>query len=95
MINHDVLLDNQTKPPTSPITSKFQQYPPPPPIWWLFRLKSATGYDVTKQVITYVNCIVSGRNYDLLASIIAQLLTSRPFSDLCWRVSISFKSLQF
>ena len=28
-----------------------------------------------------VNSVVSGQNYDLYASIIAQLLTSRPFDD--------------
>ena len=46
-------------------------------------LRSANGRDVTKRPITYVNSIVSGRNYDTLTSIIAQLLTSRPFPDLC------------
>ena len=37
------------------------------------RLNSLSGCDVTY--------IVSGRNYDILTSIIAQLLTSRPFGD--------------
>ena len=46
------------------------------------RYKSANGHDVTKQEIIDVNSIVSGRNCDILTSIIAQLLTSRPFPDL-------------
>ena len=43
-------------------------------------LKSANGRDVTNRAIIEVNSIVSGRNYDILASIIAQLPMSRPFS---------------
>ena len=43
---------------------------------WHPRLKSS------KRAIIDVNSIVSGRNYDILTSIIAQLLTSRPFGDL-------------
>ena len=46
------------------------------------RLKTPNGRDVTKRAIIDVNSIVAGRNYDILTSIIAKLLTSRPFSDL-------------
>ena len=35
-----------------------------------------------------VHCIVSGRNYDMLAPIIAQLLTPRPFPDLCRNIDV-------
>ena len=38
-------------------------------------LKSGNGRDVTKRTIIDVNSIVSGRNYDILTSIIAQLMT--------------------
>ena len=43
-------------------------------------LKSANGRDVTKRAIGLINVdyIVSGRNYDILDPIIAQMLTSRP-----------------
>ena len=34
------------------------------------------GRDVTKRAIIDVDSIISGRNYDILTSIIAQLLTS-------------------
>ena len=46
-------------------------------------LKSANGRNVTKRAIGLINVdyIVSGRNYDILDPIIAQMLTSRP--DLC------------
>ena len=40
------------------------------------------GSDVTKGAIIDINSIVSGRNYDILTSIIAKLLMSRPFGDL-------------
>ena len=40
-------------------------------------LRSANGSDVTKRAIIGVNSIVSGRNYDLLTSIIAQLLNKQ------------------
>ena len=46
------------------------------------RLESVNGCDVTERAIIGVNSIPSGWNYDILASIIAQLLTSRPFADL-------------
>ena len=48
-------------------------------------LKSANGRDVTKRAIIDINSIVSGQNYinDILTSIIAQLLTSRPSPNLC------------
>ena len=48
------------------------------------RLKSPNGRDVTKRAIIDVYSIVSGRNCDrpILTSIIAKLLTSRPFGDL-------------
>ena len=49
---------------------------------WYNRLKSPNGRDVTKRAIIDGNSIVSGRNYDTLTSIIAQLLTSWPFGDL-------------
>ena len=39
--------------------------------------------EVTKRAIIDVNSTVSGRYYDILTSIIAQLLTSRPFLDSC------------
>ena len=39
------------------------------------RPKSPNDRHVTKRVIIYVNAVVSGRNYDILTSIIAQLLT--------------------
>ena len=45
--------------------------------------------DVTKRAIIDVYSIVSWRNYDILTSIIAQLLTSRPFPDLCYAWSTS------
>ena len=41
-------------------------------------LNSANGCDVTKRAIIDVKYIVSGRNYGILAPIIAQMLTSRP-----------------
>ena len=44
---------------------------------------SLAGHDVTKRAIIDVISIVSGRNYDILTSIIAQLPMSRPFTDLC------------
>ena len=44
--------------------------------------------DVTKQAITDVNSFVSRRNYDILTSIIAQLLTSRPSSDSQSKISV-------
>ena len=37
------------------------------------RLMSANGRDVTKRAITDVTSIVSGRNYDILTSIIHHL----------------------
>ena len=40
-------------------------------------LKSPTGRDVTKRAIIDLTSIISGRNYDILTSIIAQLLTSQ------------------
>ena len=40
------------------------------------------GRDVTNRAIKDVDSIVSGRNCDKLTSIIAKLLTSRPFGDL-------------
>ena len=46
---------------------------------------SGQGMAGTKRVIIDVNPIVFRRNYDILTSIIAQLLTSRPFPDLCSR----------
>ena len=45
--------------------------------------QSANGHDVTNQAIIHLDSIVSGRNYDMLALIITQLLTSRSFPDLC------------
>ena len=48
-----------------------------------YGLKSENGHDVTKRAIIDVNSIVSGRNYDILTSIIAQLLTPWPVPDLC------------
>ena len=50
--------------------------------WWI---KSANGSDVSKRAIIDGNSVISGRNYVILTSIIAQLLTSRPFPDLCRR----------
>ena len=47
------------------------------------RLKSANGCDVTKRAIIDVNSVVSGRNYEIVTSNIAQLLTSRPYPNLC------------
>ena len=44
--------------------------------------KSLYGPEATKRAIIGVNSIVSEWNYDTLTSIIAQLLTSRPFGDL-------------
>ena len=51
---------------------------------WIQYLGSslATGRNITKLVIIDVDSNVSGWNYDILASIFAQLLTSRPFPDL-------------
>ena len=43
---------------------------------------SVNGRDVPKRAIIDGNSIVSGWNYDILTSIIAQLLTSQPFPDL-------------
>ena len=37
---------------------------------------------VTRRAIIDVNSIVSGRNYNILTSIIAQVLPSRPLGDL-------------
>ena len=49
------------------------------PCWF----KSPNGHDVTKRATgLHVNSIVSGRNYDILTSIIAQLLTSGSFGGL-------------
>ena len=48
----------------------------------LCRFKVPNGHDITKQAIIDVNSIVSGRNYDILTSIIAKLLTSQPFDDM-------------
>ena len=45
-------------------------------------LESPNGRDVTKRAIIDVNSIVSGQNYDILISIIAKLLTSRPLGVL-------------
>ena len=42
------------------------------------QFKSGNGCDVTKRAIIDVNSIVSGRNYDILALIIAQILTTIP-----------------
>ena len=55
------------------------------PIPKLFRLKSVNGCDVTKWRIIDVtsNSIDSGRNSDVLTSIIAQMITSRRLPDLC------------
>ena len=54
-------------------------------LWRTSRLISANGRDITKRAIIDVNSIyiVSERNDDILTSIIAQLLTSWPFPDLC------------
>ena len=49
---------------------------------------SANGRDVTRRAIIDVNYIVSERNYEILTSIIAQLLTSRPFHDLCRNIPL-------
>ena len=49
----------------------------------LFVSVLVNGRDFTKRAIIDVNSIVSGRNYDILDCIIAQLLTSRPFLDPC------------
>ena len=46
------------------------------------------GCDVTKRAIIDVNYVVSGRNYDIFTSIIAQLVTSRPFGDLSLMVCL-------
>ena len=46
-------------------------------------LKSQNGCDVTTPATIDVNSIVSGRNYEIVTSIITKLLTSsRPFVDL-------------
>ena len=45
-------------------------------------LKSVNGRDVKRAIID-VNSIVSGRNSDILTSIIAQMLMSKPISKLC------------
>ena len=45
-------------------------------------LKSTNGRDISKRAITDVNSIVSGRNFDILTSIIAQLLMSWSFGSL-------------
>ena len=45
-------------------------------------LRPGNGPDAIKRAIIDVNSIVSGQNYDILASIIAQLLTLRPFPEL-------------
>ena len=39
--------------------------------------------EVTEQVIIDAKSIVSGQNYDIIIWIIAQLLTSQPFPDVC------------
>ena len=52
------------------------------------RLMSAVIY-VTKRAIIEVHSIVSERIFDILTSIIAQLLTSRPFPDLCRGINVS------
>ena len=49
-------------------------------------LKSSNGHDVTKRAIIDVNSIIYGRNYDIYASIIAQLPTSQPFGDLSQKI---------
>ena len=42
--------------------------------------KAANGCDVTQRAI-----FISERDYDILASAIAQMLTSQPFLSLCQR----------
>ena len=49
------------------------------------RPKSANGRGETERAIIDVNSVVSGRNYAILTSIIAHLMTSRPFPGLCRR----------
>ena len=44
--------------------------------------RSQTASGSTLKWVGSINYIVSGQNYDMLTSIIAQLLTSRPFPDL-------------
>ena len=46
-------------------------------------LKSGIGRDLTKRAILDIMSLVSGQNYDILASNIAQLLMSWPFPELC------------
>ena len=48
---------------------------------WLTVTQSGNGRDVIKRAIIDVNSIVSGRNYDILTSIIAQMLTSLHFPN--------------
>ena len=48
-----------------------------------FDTKLANGRYEVKQAIINANSIVFGRNDDILASMVAQFLTSRPFADLC------------
>ena len=50
-------------------------------VWYVW-LESPNGRDVTKRAIIDVNSIVSRQNYDILISIIAKLLTSRPLGVL-------------
>ena len=57
------------------------------------QLKSANSRDVPKRAILYVNYFVSERNNDILASIIAQLLTSRSFPVSVTRLSCFVDSL--
>ena len=52
---------------------------------------SANGCDVTKRATIDFDSIVSGRNYDILTSIIAQLLTSRTFPDLWQKVHVIYE----
>ena len=48
---------------------------------WKIWLKSVNGRDVTKRAIIDIN-------YDILTSIVAQLLISQPLPDLCWKFTI-------
>ena len=43
-----------------------------------------------QQAIIDVNSIVSGRNYDILTSIITKLITSRPFKNLSHLAQVNF-----
>ena len=45
--------------------------------------------DVTKRAIIDVNSVMSGRNYGYFSSIIAQMLPSQPFPDMCRGVCLT------